>query len=55
VSGAHVVADGALTAAGPRLTQYGDQLKRLNQLVGFAWGTTGKSARYRRVTESSPD
>jgi hypothetical protein len=52
VSGAHIVADGALTAAGPRLTQRGDTLKYLNQLVGFAWGNTGKPARYRRLTES---
>ena len=51
VSGAHIVADGALTAAGPRLTQRGDRLKYLNQLVGFAWGNTGKSAHYRRLTE----
>jgi NAD(P)-dependent dehydrogenase (short-subunit alcohol dehydrogenase family) len=55
VSGAHIVADGALTAAGPRLNQHGDQLKRLNQLVGFAWGTTGKSARYRRLPEPTPE
>ena len=51
VSGAHIVADGALTAAGPRLTQRGDRLKYLNQLVGFAWGNTGKAARYRRLTD----
>jgi NAD(P)-dependent dehydrogenase (short-subunit alcohol dehydrogenase family) len=50
VSGTHIVADGALTAAGPRLTQRGDRLKYLNQLVGFAWGNTGKAARYRRLT-----
>jgi NAD(P)-dependent dehydrogenase (short-subunit alcohol dehydrogenase family) len=50
VSGTHIVADGALTAAGPRLTQHGNTLNYLNQLVGFAWGTTGKAARYRRLT-----
>ncbi|MGH9132780.1 MAG: SDR family NAD(P)-dependent oxidoreductase, partial [Ilumatobacteraceae bacterium] len=30
VSGAHIVADGALTAAGPRLTAHSDGLKHLN-------------------------
>jgi NAD(P)-dependent dehydrogenase (short-subunit alcohol dehydrogenase family) len=49
VSGAHIVADGGLTAAGPRLTQHGNTFKHLNQLVGFAWGSTGKPARYRRL------
>jgi NAD(P)-dependent dehydrogenase (short-subunit alcohol dehydrogenase family) len=51
VSGAHIVADGALTAAGPRLTQHGHTLKDLNRLVGFAWGNTGKAARYRRLPD----
>jgi hypothetical protein len=31
--------------------QHGDQLKHLNQLVGFAWGNTGKAARYRRLSD----
>ena len=51
MTGEHLVVDGGQTAAGPRLTQRGDRLKYLNQLVGFAWGNTGKSAHYRRLTE----
>ncbi len=51
VSGAHIVADGALTAAGPRLTQHSDRLKHLDQLVGIAWGNTGRTPHYRRLPD----
>lgn len=49
VTGTHLVVDGGLMAAGPRITQFSHMLKDLGKLSGFAYGTTGKRARYRRL------
>ena len=49
VTGTHLLVDGGLMAAGPRVTQHAHMLKDLNKLSGFAYGTTGKKARYRRL------
>jgi len=49
VTGTHLLVDGGLMAAGPRVTQLAHMLKDLNKLSGFAYGTTGKKARYRRL------
>ena len=49
VTGTHLLVDGGLMAAGPRVTKHAHMLKDLNKLSGFAYGTTGKKARYRRL------
>jgi NAD(P)-dependent dehydrogenase (short-subunit alcohol dehydrogenase family) len=49
VTGTHLVVDGGLMAAGPRVTQHAHMLKDLGKLSGFAYGTTGKKPRYRRL------
>ncbi len=49
VTGTHLLVDGGLMAAGPRVTQHAHMLKDLSKLSGFAYGTTGKKARYRRL------
>ena len=49
VTGQHIVVDGGMLAAGPRVTQFSHMFKDLNKLVGFAYGTTGQKPRYRRL------
>lgn len=51
VTGQNIVVDGGLLAAGPRVTQFSHMFKDLNRIVGFAYGTTGQKARFRRVEQ----
>ena len=51
VSGHLLVVDGGLTAAGPRLVDHSEAFKKLKQLSGIAYGTTGRKPRYRKLTE----
>jgi NAD(P)-dependent dehydrogenase (short-subunit alcohol dehydrogenase family) len=51
VTGAQLLVDGGLTAAGPRLTQSAPMFQGLAKLSGIAYGTTGKRPRYRRLED----
>jgi NAD(P)-dependent dehydrogenase (short-subunit alcohol dehydrogenase family) len=50
VTGQNIVVDGGLLAAGPRVTETAHMMKDLDKVVGFAYGTTGRKPRYRRLT-----
>jgi NAD(P)-dependent dehydrogenase (short-subunit alcohol dehydrogenase family) len=49
VTGQNIVVDGGLMAAGPRVMQFAHMMKDLDKVVGFAYGTTGRKPRYRRL------
>jgi NAD(P)-dependent dehydrogenase (short-subunit alcohol dehydrogenase family) len=53
VTGQNIVVDGGLLAAGPRVVEQAHMMKDLNQIVGFAYGTTGRRPRVRRLAADS--
>jgi NAD(P)-dependent dehydrogenase (short-subunit alcohol dehydrogenase family) len=53
VTGQNIVVDGGLLAAGPRVVDEAHMMKDLHQIVGFAYGTTGRRPRVRRLTGKS--
>ena len=49
VTGQHLVVDGAMLAAGPRIHGRMHNTRNLHRMAGMAYGTTGKAATVRRL------